>query len=169
MTWTCATTIAENAFCTAALCRSAGAQEGLEVLDALVDLAPIRPAQRRHDPGLGQPRGTIGVRRRGEQLEGLGCVEVLKRVQGSGEVLPKGAAQAQQVAGAVPDQRLVRAGDQLQRLTVLGVTSHRPVVRTVQPNDLSQDVRVPGVAVRPRRQCRSRYRAVDIGLIANTS
>ena len=128
------------------------AQDGLEVLDALVDLAPLRPAHRRHDPRLGQPRGHIGVRRRSEQLEGLGCIEVLKCLQGSGKVLPQGAAQAQQVARAIPDQRLVRAGNQLQRLTVIGVTSHRAVVRTVQANNLSQDVSVPGVAVRPRRR-----------------
>ncbi|GAC1608607.1 MAG: hypothetical protein NVS3B26_06220 [Mycobacteriales bacterium] len=56
------------------------------------------------------------------------------------------------MTGAIPDQRPVRAGDQLQRLTVIKFTSHRTVVRTVQANDLGQHVRVPCVALRHRRR-----------------
>jgi hypothetical protein len=39
------------------------------------------------------------------------------------------------------------AGDQLHRLTIIGVSRDRAVMGTVQPHDLSQHVRITGVAL----------------------
>ena len=52
--------------------------------------------------------------------------------------------------GPVPDQALVATGHQLDRLTQLGIPSHRAVMRAIQAHDLGQHVRIPGIRFRPR-------------------
>ena len=65
--------------------------------------------------------------------------------------------------GPVTDQALVTTDHQLDRLTQLGIPSHRAVIRAVQAHDLGQHMRVPGIRLRPELECRSRYRATAIG------
>ena len=52
---------------------------------------------------------------------------------------------AQRVAGAFPDQRLMRPSNQLQRLDIWAVTCDQAVVVAVQTHDLSQHMRIPGI------------------------
>ena len=115
-----------------------------------VDVATVRPPQRRGDLAAGQPAGPVGVGCLGQQLECVGGVQVGERLEGGGEEVPQRRPQPQQVPGAVPDQALVGAGDQLDRLGILGVAGDRPVVGAVQPDDLGQQVRVGGIGLRAR-------------------
>jgi hypothetical protein len=54
------------------------------------------------------------------------------------------------VAGAVPDQALAGSRDELDCLGIRGVARDRPVVVTVEPNDLGQQVRIGSIRLRAR-------------------
>lgn len=53
------------------------------------------------------------------------------------------------MAGAVPDQALVGAGQQLDRLDVLGVARDRSMVGAIESDDLGEQVRIGGIRLRP--------------------
>jgi len=68
------------------------------------------------------------------------------------ECTVSGATLGRDIAGAEQyDLEVIRDGD-----------------HPVQPADLSEHVRITGVALGPEVECRCRYRAADSGLIANT-
>jgi hypothetical protein len=70
-----------------------------------------------------------------QELEGIGCVEVLEGQQGRGKVLPQRRAQPGHVTAAVPDQRLVSPRGELDRLTLTAACGDGPV-GSIQANDL---------------------------------
>src|SRR5262249_49545224 len=85
-----------------------------------------------------------------EQLQRVGAGEVVVGDQGGGEVIPQRVPQPVEVAGALPHQGLVRAGDHLDRLRLGAVPGHRAQLVTVGPHHVRQDVRVTRVALPPR-------------------
>ena len=96
------------------------------------------------------PRSTLFPYTTLFRSERVGCVEVLKGQQGRGKVLPQGGAQPCDMTAAVPDQRLVGARGQLDRLTQVGVLSDRSMVRSVQADDLGQQVRIGRIGLSSR-------------------
>jgi hypothetical protein len=48
------------------------------------------------------------------------------------------------------------------------VSGHLPVTGPIEPDDLGQNVRIHRIGLGPEIECRSRYRATEVGLIANT-
>jgi len=121
-----------------------------QLLGAVLDTAPTGAFESSGDHGRAEPGGLVGLRRLAQQLERVGCVEVLKGQQGRGKVLPQGRAQPGHVTAAVPDQRLVRSRGQLDRLTQVGVLSDRSMVGSVQADHLGQQVRISGIRLRSR-------------------
>jgi hypothetical protein len=57
-------------------------------------------------------------------------------------------------------------GQQLHRLSCRTVAGDLSMVVVVQAHDLSQHMSVTRIGLRTEVECRSRYRADDIGLIA---
>jgi hypothetical protein len=105
------------------------------------------------DGPVAQPCRLVGVRCAAQQLQqfqGLRRLEIGERPQRNGKVLPQRGGQPQHVPGPVLGQRLVGAGGQLDRLTLIAVCGHRPVVGPVQPDDVGQQKRIGRVRLRPR-------------------
>ena len=100
--------------------------------------------------GQAQPGGLVGLWCPAQQLKGVGCIQVVKCQQGRGKVLPQGGAQPGHVTAAVPDQRLVRARGQLDRLTEVGVLRDRSMMSSVQADDLGQEVRIGSIGLGSR-------------------
>jgi hypothetical protein len=125
--------------------------EDLLDLDGLgFNVAPVRPLQRGSDATSGQPSRAVGIACSGQQLERVRSVEVGERLERCGEELPQRRAQPQHMPAAFPDQALVGARDQLDRLGLLGVAGQRAVVSSVDADDLGQHVRVAGIRLRTR-------------------
>jgi hypothetical protein len=76
-----------------------------------------------------------------------GAVRSSKASNAAGEALPQRAPQPQQVPMPVPDQGLMGAGEELDRLGQVAVPGDRTVRRAVQADQLGQHVRVTGVAL----------------------
>ena len=128
------------------------AQRGLDLPGLRRDVAAVRPAQRGGDLRAVTARArAVGVRRAAQQLQSVGRVQVREGLQRGGEELPQRRAQPQHMPGPVPDQALMRPGDQLDRLGQRRVPGDRPVMGVVQPDDLGQHVRVPSIGLRPGR------------------
>ena len=100
--------------------------------------------------GPGQPgrRGRVGGD--GQQVQRIGGGQVLERVQRGGEELPQRVTQPLHVAGPFPDQRLMRPGDDLDRLGQLGVAGDRAQLVRIGAHHVGQHVRVGRVALRTR-------------------
>ena len=98
------------------------------------------------------PRGPVRVGRGREQLEGVRRVQISEGLHRCRKELPQHPTQAQHVPGPVPDQALVAAGHQLDRLTQLGVPGDRAVMRPVQAHDLGQHMRIAGIRFRTGRR-----------------
>ncbi len=94
----------------------------------------------------GQLRGRGRVGGLGQQLQRVGGVQVLERLQRGGEEIPQLVAQPLDVAGPFPDQRLMRPGHDLDRLRARAVRGHRPQLMGVGAHHVRQQVRVAGVA-----------------------
>ena len=90
------------------------------------------------------------VRGLGQQLQGVGGVEVLERGQRGGEVLPQRVPQPLAGPGPFPDQRLVHPGDHLDRLGLGAITRDRTQLMGVGAHHVGQHVRVGRVALGPR-------------------
>ncbi|MDT7741754.1 MAG: hypothetical protein QOE59_832 [Actinomycetota bacterium] len=103
---------------------------------------------------LRQSRGPLRVAGAFDELERVGVGELeapgRERVEHPGEVLPQHLPQPLQVPGPFPDQRLMRAGGQLRRVSLVAVPGDRAVTGSVETDDLGQHVRVAGVGFRPR-------------------
>ena len=127
-----------------------GVQHRLQPGGLVVDVAAVGPPQRGADRRPAQLGGLVGVGSAAQQLERVRGVQIGKRLQRGGEELPQRRPQSQHVTGAVPDQALVAAGGQLDRLTLVAVTGQRPMVCPVQAHDLGQHVRVRAVGLRAR-------------------
>ena len=89
------------------------------------------------------------VRGLAQQLQGVGGVEVLERLQRGREVLPQRVPQPLHLPGPFPDQRLVRPGHDLDRLGLRAVTGDRAQLVRVGPHHVGQHVRVRRVALGP--------------------
>jgi len=126
-------------------------QHRLDRVGFLLDIAAVGTPQHRCDPRLRQPRGPLRIRRDREQLETVASIEITEGLQRCREELPQHPTQPQHMPGAVPDQALVGTGHELDRLAQLGVPGHRAVMRAVQPHDLGQHMRIPGIRLSPRR------------------
>jgi len=98
---------------------------------------------------LDTPRGPVRVGRGREQLQGVRRVQISEGLHRCRKELPQHPTQAQHVPGPVPDQALVAAGHQLDRLTQLGVPDDPAVMRPVQAHDLDQHMRIAGIRFRP--------------------
>ena len=121
-----------------------------QLLGAVLDTTPTGTFQSRDDHGLAEPGSLVGVRCPAQQLQRVGCVQVLKGQQGRGKVLPQRRAQPGHVTAAVPDQRLVGAGGQLDPLTQVGVLSDRSMMGSVQADHLGQQVRIGSIGLGSR-------------------
>ncbi len=95
----------------------------------------------------------FSLRRRGrvrclaQQLQGVGGVEILERLQRGGEVLAQRVSQPQRVAGAFPDQRLVRSGNHFDRFGLRAVGRDRPQLVRVGADHVGQGVCIRRVAL----------------------
>ena len=76
-----------------------------------------------------------------------GAIRSGKASSAAGKNSRSATAQPLEVPGAVPDERLMRPGHQLQPLDLGAVAGHGPVMGTVQPHDLGQHVRVAAVGL----------------------
>jgi len=84
-----------------------------------------------------------------KQLDRFGRAEVIEGLQRGGEELAQCRAQSQHVALPVPNQTLMRPRDDLDGFGKVAVSGQRSVPIAVQPNQVSQNVRVTTVALRP--------------------
>ena len=71
---------------------------------------------------------------------------VLRR-QFGWEVLAERGSQAQHLTRSLSDRGLMRPSQQLHRIRQVGVPGDLPVMITIQPDDLRQDVRITRVAL----------------------
>src|SRR5262245_11893893 len=67
------------------------------------------------------------------------------------ERTPAAPSAAAHLTGPVPDQALMGARDQLDRLGLLRIAGQRLVVGTIQADDLGQQMRIHGIRLRTRR------------------
>jgi hypothetical protein len=95
-----------------------------------------------------QPCRRDRCRRFGQQFDCLRTVEVVEGVQGGREVLPQCLTQSQDMAGSLPNQRLVRPSQNFDPLGEVAVTSHRPQLVRIGADHVSQRVRITGIALR---------------------
>jgi hypothetical protein len=124
------------------------AQDGLDSGGLGVDIAAASTRERRPDLVEREPGRTGRIRRLAQQLQGVGRIQVGECLQRGGEVLPQRMPQPLGVAGAFPDQRLVRPGHHLDRLSLRAVPGHRPQLVGVGAHHVGQRVRVRGIAFR---------------------
>ena len=111
-----------------------------------------RPACLRtgRDLGAGQllRAGRVGCP--GQQLQVVRGVEVVERGHRGREVLQQLSPQPLCHRGPLPDQRLVRAGQHLDRLGRRAVPGRRAQLVRIGAHHIGQHVRVPAVALGPR-------------------
>jgi hypothetical protein len=120
-----------------------GPQSSLDGSGLAGDAAAPGTLERRADLADGQLRH----RGRGggfdQQLQGVGGVQVLERLQGGGEVLAQGVPQPLGVAGAFLDQRLVHPGDDLDRLSLRAIAGDGPQLVGVGADHVGQHRVIP--------------------------
>ena len=120
------------------------------------------------DLGAGQPRRAGRVRGLAQQLQGVGGVQVLERLQRGREVLAQLVPQPLHRPGAFPDQRLMRARHHLDRLSLRAVPGGRAQwwesVRTMSASMCAS----PASLLAPDTPCRSRYREACSGFTGYT-
>jgi hypothetical protein len=93
-----------------------GAQRLPDRGDLSVEVTAAGPPQRGEDRGPWQAGGAGRVRCPVQQFQCLAGGQVVEGLQGGREELAQRGAQPQHLPGAVPDQALMRPGDQLDRL-----------------------------------------------------
>ena len=107
--------------------------------------------QQGRNPGWGEPPTGRRVGCRSKDGEGVTAGEVVaERFERGRVALPQQRAQRVRRALPHPDHRLVRPRRQPDLLGQHTVTSRWTVVGPVKPDDLSEDVRIAGVGLRPR-------------------
>jgi hypothetical protein len=125
------------------------AQRGLDPPGLVRDVVSAGSLERGADLANGQP----GRRRRvgclGQQLQRIDGVQVVKRLQRAGKILPQRVPQPLAMAGALPDQGLVCPGHHLDRLRPRAVPGHRAQLVRVGTDHISEHVRIRGVAFGP--------------------
>ncbi len=131
------------------LAQMLGAQRGLDRGRLLRDVAAASALERGVDLRKRQPGGLRRDRGFGQQLQGVGGVEVLERDQRGREVVPQGVAQPLGVPGAFPDQGFVGAGHDLDRLGLGGVARDGAQLVGVGADHVGRHVCVTGVAFGP--------------------
>jgi len=122
------------------------AQRGPDHGSFLADVTAAGALERGADLCGGQPRRRYRVRCPGQQLQGVGGVQVLERVQRGREEITQLMAQPLNMAGPLPDQRLMRPGHDLDRLRGRAVPGHRAQLMSIGAHHVRQCVRVAGVA-----------------------
>jgi hypothetical protein len=108
--------------------------------------------ERDADLADGQLRGGCRIRGLGQQLQGVGGIQVLKRLQRGREVVAQGVPQPLGMAGPLPDQRLVHPRDDPDRLSLRAVSSDRPQLMGVSADHVGEHMRVTGVALGARHR-----------------
>ena len=147
-TW--AATIAANAACTGAAWRNSPARRMVRIRSALCSAwRRFARTSAASDLPFAEPGRLVRIWRQPQQLQRVRGVEFAVCRQRRRKGLPQRRTQPQNLAGPVPDQRLVSPSSHLHRLSQRGITSHLPMMGTVQPDDLSQDVRITGIGLRP--------------------
>ena len=131
------------------LAQRRGTQHGLDRLGLGLRVAAAGAGQGGGDLRPGQSGGARRIRGPLEQFQGFGGHQLGKCFQRRGKELPQRGSQPLEVAGAVPDERLMRASHQLQPLHLRAVPGDRPVMGPIETDDLGQHVRVSTVGLRP--------------------
>jgi hypothetical protein len=101
------------------------------------DLADRQPGRRRR------------VGRLSQQLQRVNGVQVLKRLQRAGKILPQRMPQPLAMAGALLDQRLMGPRYHLDRLSPRAVPGHPAQLVGVGTDHIGEHVRIRGIAFGP--------------------
>jgi hypothetical protein len=125
------------------------AQRGQDSVGPVRDLVTAGSLEDRRYLGAGQLRGARRVSSLAQQCQGVGGIQVIKRGHRGRKVLQQLRPQPQQHRGTLPDQRLVRAGQHLNRLRRRAVSCRRAQLMRIGAHHIGQHVRVTAVALRP--------------------
>ena len=134
------------------LAQMPGPQGSLDRSGLAGDAAAAGALERGADLADGQLRRRGRVGGLGQQLQGVGGVQILERLQGGGEVPAQRVPQPLGVAGALPDQRLVHPGDNLDRFGLRAVSGDWPQLVSVGADHVGQHMRVTRVALGARHR-----------------
>ena len=128
-----------------------------------------RPWPARRRSSIGTTGGGAGIRCPCQRLQRIGRVQVGQASSAAGKELPQRPAQPQHATGPVPDQRLMGRCHQLDRVRLRRVppATGRWCAQSSRTISASRCASASDFA--PEVECRSRYRATDIGLTPNTS
>ena len=149
---TAARVLAPNAAVTAAGAASCSAsQHFLNLQGSGVEVA-LAPSgfERRPDLRHTQPARVGGGRGATQNGQRVAVGQIVERLQRGGVVLAQRAAQAVGVAGARPDQILVRSGQHLDRLGVAAVAGDPAMVVPVGAHQISQQFGIRGIGLGSR-------------------
>ena len=133
--------------------RNAARTAAAPLLDAALASAA---AQRSTDLGDAQPCRLTRAWRRRQHAQRVAVRELGEGLQCAREVLAQRAAQPVGLADAVPDQLLVRPGEDAHRARVVAVAGDRAVVVAVGADEVGEQLGVAASDFAPLRWWRSR-------------